>query len=95
MKNLISILIFILGITILFNAETGKGVVYINGTNKDCVYILMPSIDRVERLEINPNMSLSFTNWVKIFKEANFSEKFMDSIISVITPAEKAAGIEY
>jgi hypothetical protein len=88
MKNLILIL-FLLGITIIFNAENNNGVVYINQSKTDATLILQPSLNRVTAFDSDGHYdTVTYTLFLKMFKDEN-KEFGKEGIRAIITPFTK------
>jgi len=90
--KILALILLLLGITIIFNAETNEGFVYINRSGSDATYILQPSLNRVTVFDSDGNSNtMTYIFFLKIFKEVNkeFGKEDLRAIIRSFTKEPK------
>jgi len=87
-----TLLFILIGITIVFNADTRTGFIYLNNSPDNITIIVMPSQGKVEWLRVDQRLTETVTDWVNRFLKSN--PKGIDDPIATIEPVEKQ-GIQY
>jgi len=96
MKKILAVLTVIIGLTIFYNAETSKGLIYVNTSPYDSTLLIYPSLNKVTVYSsdgpvINTTCDV-VNNMIEEWKNLKGSMKFK----AIIIPSGKEAPkIEY
>jgi hypothetical protein len=93
MKKILGLLLVVIGITIMYNAETGEGWVMFNQSPNNAVFITFPSISSCELLSTTHKMTMS--HFLELYGSQTDQEVSVATKSIIIPKSLKKDGIRY